>query len=280
MAKPKFQIRLPEPCLQDLNTMSVQGNGRFCDSCQKCVIDFTHKTDKEIIGVFQENKGQVCGTFRPDQLNRLLLPAGNLPASRWKAIALAITAYFSARSESEANPGLNLRPLFHKTSQEPHTESDPGKRVKITGHIRDKVTGNSIPNVIITKDSGLSIVGSTNERGYFRFSLAAEEFLQGTVAIRFSHDAYILTEINLASENTVENQAKGFVPAISEINLELDRSSRNVREVQISSYPTTSGVATFDDYHQLKISASAPLKLEYYKFTPAPDQKKEKIKKK
>lgn len=279
MARPKFQIRMPEPCQQDLNAMAVLENGRFCASCSKCVIDFTQKTDREIISIFQESKGQVCGTFRPDQLNRQLLPAGNQPASRWKAIALAISAYFSARSETEAKPGLNLRPIIQETSLAPRTETEPGKRVRVTGHIREKATGNSIPNVLITRHYGLNLLGYTNERGYFRFSLAPEDFQEGKLEIKFSHQNYEVTDIVLSSEKTEENQAKGFVPAISELNLELDRETRNVREIY--SYPAnTSGIPIFDEIPRQKSNSYLPLKLEYYKYTPVPEQKPAKKKKK
>jgi hypothetical protein len=40
MAK-KFQLQIPEPCHEDWNKMTPVHKGRFCDSCEKAVVDFT-----------------------------------------------------------------------------------------------------------------------------------------------------------------------------------------------------------------------------------------------
>jgi hypothetical protein len=47
--------------------------GKFCESCQKEVIDFTTMSDAEIILFFKNNKDK-CGSFKASQLNRNLFP--------------------------------------------------------------------------------------------------------------------------------------------------------------------------------------------------------------
>ena len=71
------KITIPRPCHEDWAGMTAQKDGRFCGSCQKTVIDFTAKTDAEILAFFvakadeKDVKG-VCGRFKTDQLAREL----------------------------------------------------------------------------------------------------------------------------------------------------------------------------------------------------------------
>jgi hypothetical protein len=52
--------------------MKPCGNGRFCGSCQKVVVDFTDKTLDEIHDYFNAHKGQhTCGHFHVRHTTRL-----------------------------------------------------------------------------------------------------------------------------------------------------------------------------------------------------------------
>ncbi len=67
-------LQVPEPCHEDWMSMTAIEQGRFCQSCQKTVTDFSLMTDKEIL-LYLSNKGiAVCGRFTNDQLNRNLAP--------------------------------------------------------------------------------------------------------------------------------------------------------------------------------------------------------------
>ncbi|HEV8270768.1 MAG TPA: carboxypeptidase-like regulatory domain-containing protein [Chitinophagaceae bacterium] len=67
----KFQLQIPEPCHEDWNKMTPGDKGRFCDSCQKTVHDFTGMSDAQLIAFFKKPSiGSVCGRFYNDQLER------------------------------------------------------------------------------------------------------------------------------------------------------------------------------------------------------------------
>jgi hypothetical protein len=96
METPKYIVRIPELCHEDWNKMTPDNKGRFCNSCSKSVVDFTDKTDQEIVNILQSANGErVCGHFRKSQVDRPLilkvnlkqLP-GNMSATRIFAIAL------------------------------------------------------------------------------------------------------------------------------------------------------------------------------------------------
>ena len=64
-------LSIPTPCYEKLDDKQAQDNGRYCGFCQKVVIDFTNKTEQEIIDYFVGNTGKkLCGTFKTTQLNQ------------------------------------------------------------------------------------------------------------------------------------------------------------------------------------------------------------------
>jgi len=77
----KFQLQIPEPCHEDWHKMTPGDKGRFCDSCQKTVHDFTGMSDAQLIAFFKKpSNGSVCGRFYNDQLERdFEIPRKRLP---------------------------------------------------------------------------------------------------------------------------------------------------------------------------------------------------------
>ena len=77
----KFQLQIPEPCHENWDKMTPGDNGRFCDSCQKTVHDFTGMSDAQLIAFFKKpSTGSVCGRFYNDQLERdFEIPRKRLP---------------------------------------------------------------------------------------------------------------------------------------------------------------------------------------------------------
>ena len=65
-----IQIKVQESCHENWNGMQPNQQGRHCQSCQKTVVDFTDMTDTELVNFFTKNKGNTCGRFNNDQLQR------------------------------------------------------------------------------------------------------------------------------------------------------------------------------------------------------------------
>jgi len=100
MKKSNFIIRIPEPCHEDWNSMQPDVKGKFCNSCNKSVIDFSYKTDPEIQTILLNYKDQkVCGRFKKTQIDRPLNISINLKdlpknVSVTKAFAIALFIVF------------------------------------------------------------------------------------------------------------------------------------------------------------------------------------------
>lgn len=76
----KFELQIAEPCHEEWDKMTPGDKGRFCDSCQKTVYDFTGMSDAQLIAFFKKPTGSVCGRFYNDQLERdFEIPRKKLP---------------------------------------------------------------------------------------------------------------------------------------------------------------------------------------------------------
>jgi CarboxypepD_reg-like domain len=72
MKQQPVTLAIPTPCHEDWQKMTPAEQGRFCLSCQKTVMDFTGKTDREVAKYFEQGSANTCGRFRHDQLQRPL----------------------------------------------------------------------------------------------------------------------------------------------------------------------------------------------------------------
>lgn len=56
------RISIPEPCNENWNQMTPNEKGRFCDLCSKTVVDFTNKTEEQILSIISKNTdSKICG---------------------------------------------------------------------------------------------------------------------------------------------------------------------------------------------------------------------------
>ena len=102
----KFQLQIPEPCHESWDKMTPGDKGRFCDSCQKTVHDFTGMSDAQLIAFFKKpSNGSVCGRFYNDQLERdFEIPRKRIPWLKY-FFQFAIPVFLtSLKSYSQGKP--------------------------------------------------------------------------------------------------------------------------------------------------------------------------------
>src|SRR5688572_33325629 len=95
----KIQLSIPKPCHENWDAMTPVEKGRFCGSCQKQVVDFSHMTDREIAMFFKKpTTGSVCGRFMEDQLNRdMEIPKKRIPWLKY-FFTIGLPAFFALKS--------------------------------------------------------------------------------------------------------------------------------------------------------------------------------------
>lgn len=65
-------IKIGYSCQQDWQAMSAVDSNKYCQSCNKIVIDFSRLSDEEILQYFEKQQGKKsCGYFNEQQLRSL-----------------------------------------------------------------------------------------------------------------------------------------------------------------------------------------------------------------
>jgi outer membrane protein OmpA-like peptidoglycan-associated protein len=104
----KEKIHIENPCPADWHKMTPAKNGRFCDSCQKVVIDFSDKTQEEIISYISKAANKdICGRYQErhtsvasgkwyDFLNKIELIFSGLRMQKLGIFLISTLLFFSA----------------------------------------------------------------------------------------------------------------------------------------------------------------------------------------
>lgn len=112
-----MRIQIDTPCTIDWNQMDPVKGGRFCESCNKKVHDFSIFTDQEILDFISAN-GKVCARFRENQLNRELYPSGMAENRRkWglKSGWLLMTGLFSQWTMGDSTQTRDTQIVVHSS---------------------------------------------------------------------------------------------------------------------------------------------------------------------
>jgi hypothetical protein len=86
-------LEIPKPCHENWLNMTKQEQGRHCGVCCKTVVDFTSMPMEKVIEVISQKKdANICGRFRPDQLNTNRASAS--PRNRYRIFMAALYFVF------------------------------------------------------------------------------------------------------------------------------------------------------------------------------------------
>jgi hypothetical protein len=114
MPQRSTSIYVPQPCAESWAAMTPTATGRHCAACQKTVVDFTQKTDAEILAYFRQvGTGRTCGRFHVGQLERPLRSTQPVARPRhwqlWLAglLATALTVQSCQPTIKEIHPATS-----------------------------------------------------------------------------------------------------------------------------------------------------------------------------
>lgn len=179
------RLSIPKPCHENWHNMTPQGQGRFCGSCQKIVVDFRMMTDKEILDYISTASRQVCGRFAGDQLNTDLQPTVVKKRFSWAYVWNIILATFLF---TEAN--AQVKPVKKKTPDVQLPDVSPRMGTiaviekdeleigpkEIAGTVIDGLSHNPLPGAtIFIEGTNKGVV--TDSLGHFHFIVEKEDSL-------------------------------------------------------------------------------------------------------
>lgn len=133
-----IQINIPQPCDEGWDRMTPNEQGRFCDSCQKCVVDLTEFSDKQLYEYITAHKGErVCGRINQWQLKRPIhMP--HQPKSRlykWMAAAGMAIALAAVQENSFARAPVAIVQTDNYQQEDDTTGNDS---ITISGTVVDE----------------------------------------------------------------------------------------------------------------------------------------------
>lgn len=166
----KYKISIPDPCHQDWNKMTPNEKGRFCDACEKTIVDFSNLSKFELAK--RLNAGEkLCGRFNATQLNTPLSYRAPLyrKGSAWVlslAGLLAVTA--SAVAQPTADPSFSLMEMVEheRNNLEPNKDT-----ILLKAIVYDLETRAPLSNVHIRVKEYKKIGTQTNEHGQFELAV-------------------------------------------------------------------------------------------------------------
>ncbi len=191
---PKLHLKVAEPCHENWNEMSPTGQGRYCGSCQKQVVDFSGMDDAQLVQFFKKpSTGSICGRFMSEQLERdLVIPRKRLNWFKY-FLSLAIPAFFVMKSSGQRTVGkiavdsrdtsripidreirtlgmvlpTTIKPVCEDSTTKPRITNKKVDHIKVQGKIVDE-EGKAIPGASVMITESGKILEADNE-GRFSF---------------------------------------------------------------------------------------------------------------
>lgn len=211
MPQRSTSIHIPQPCTESWAAMTPASLGRHCAACQKTVVDFTQKTDAEILAYLTQTTGRTCGRFRATQLGHPLQPVAAEPNGwrTWLGTVLAAgslgllapkaagqtairgTAGPLPAAAATSDPAAVGRPVA-----EPAAALHPKGPRTLTGTVRGEAL-EPLPGVTVLL-KGTLLGTNTNVDGTFTLTIPGDA---PTAQLVFSYIGYSSVEQTVALAN-------------------------------------------------------------------------------
>ena len=161
-----FTFEIPSPCHEKWGNMHKKPTGRFCENCQKTVVDFSQMSDREVAAFFKKAAGSTCGRFRNDQLQRQVhfeRPVSFL--GKWRSLGLLVPGLiFSSMASAQIMGKAAVEQMEVPENKGVSANKTPPTLKKITGVVKDEPGDLLIGASIIVKGTMVGTVTDINGR--------------------------------------------------------------------------------------------------------------------
>ena len=185
------QITFTYQCPESSADMTRNDNGFYCASCSRTVYDFSKLSDREAIRVIETMKGQVCGSFRSNQVQNPFVSR----ISAMFRLAFAAVFLFGLSAQSFSQDAVVQNESLQKKVVEDSS-------VVLKGQVTDLETGEVLPivRVRVMIDSRVVAVSVTDFDGMYRANIPKERIGQ-CAEIHFERIAFTSHKVVLMIED-------------------------------------------------------------------------------
>jgi hypothetical protein len=192
-----IQLSIPEPCQEKWEFMTPADQGRFCSSCNKVILDFSKKSDREIVNLFNNNSATICAKVPNSKLNVTLSANHDFHENNLSLKALligtALITNLTAWSIESPNPihSFSLTEILAQRS-DLIAQAIPTDTSRIAFQFIDVTDQMGAPFVkvfLYTNTMELVAGAKSDFDGYARFNLSKED-LDRVATIHFESFEY------------------------------------------------------------------------------------------
>lgn len=172
MAQHTIQLSVPEPCFESWKEMQPNCDGRFCNVCQKVVVDFATMSDERIVNYLAEaGKARVCVRVKKSQLNRpisgdvVTKPKLNIVGlfSRLAAVLILAPASEAVAQAVQQQKGA-IRKEIHSGGHQSAQKNTP----KLYGRLLNRADNSPIAGATV---KAMGKTTHTDSAGNFQFTM-------------------------------------------------------------------------------------------------------------
>ena len=174
-------IQMNMPCEENWSGMEPTEEGRFCNNCQKPVVNFVDLTDQQILQYFLEHPFPVCGRMLTSQRDHNFVNSTSKINRSLSPVAASLLTLAAITTEAVHPSPVRFNRLQVQLPHIKQAPAFPADSVLISGTVTDK-HGAPIENAEIIFDQYKML---SDKNGSFRFIFPSK--LTKSAVIQFSY---------------------------------------------------------------------------------------------
>ncbi len=185
-----IKIRIEQPCHEDWNKMKEAEKGRYCQACEKNVVDFSVMSNAQIIDFLSNNNGKVCGRIDKYRLDTFLQKEPNIKSGLFNkyiaGLLMSLGFYHTGLSQKDVISKPNTE---YTTGGVAYTNlTNTGRKLIIKGKVIDENTNKALAFARV-KIEGSNISVLTDKNGLYTISIP-DRYRKSELSLEISYKDY------------------------------------------------------------------------------------------
>lgn len=222
-----MKFNIPNPCHESWQSMTPDGEGRFCQKCAKTVVDFTRHSRQEFEQYMASQKGRICGRVPAAFLYQPVSKPGYFNAiERLRIFVLAFLMVFGAASLGISKSNSTLLQQEITAAYAPNLAEKGGDRY-LRGRVYDTYAEDPAAAAIVSVFFGDELIDRVyaDENGEFSIFIHP----------KYGAEPRLMIEVAWVGRKFAESY-QGDLSEILELQVESVESEYLLETVQISAW--------------------------------------------